>query len=64
MQILKKTYWQFFNSGTGYRFDPNKKAQKLDGSQSTLAAIHKDLVREWNRPDVYILNDHGELVEV
>lgn len=64
MQILKQTYWQFFNSGTAYRFNPNKKAQRVDGSQSTLGEIHKELVREWNSPDIYMLNEHGEVIEV
>lgn len=59
---LKKTHWQFFNSGSRYQFNPDKRAQKIDGSQSTLGEIHKKLVKELNRPDVFLLNNLGEEV--
>jgi len=61
--ILRKTYWQFFNSGTRYQLDPHKLVQTVDGNRMTNGEVHKNLVKEWNRPDVYLVNEQGELVE-
>jgi hypothetical protein len=61
--VIKNTYWQFFNSGTAYKFDPEKFVQSVDGIRMTNGELHKNLVKEWNSPDVYLLNEQGELVE-
>ena len=60
--VLRKTYWQFFNSGTRYQLDPEKPVQTVGGQRMLNGDVHRALVREWNRPDVYLLNEQGELV--
>jgi hypothetical protein len=61
---MNTTYWQFFNSGTGYKFDPEKLVQTINGERMKNGELHKNIVKEWNSPDVYLLNEHGEIIDV
>ncbi len=61
----KEPRFTFFNGGTPYEFkafrqvyDPNAKARR------SLFDMHRDMVRELNRPDVYILDHNGIMVTV
>ena len=59
---LRKTYWNFFNSGCRFQFDPNKRTVDVNNNPTTLAEVHRDLVKSANSPDVFLLNELGEPV--
>lgn len=52
----------FFSQGTGYSFDPSKKAN-VAGKLSNLLELHLSEVAFRNNKHTYILNDVGTLYE-
>lgn len=56
----------FFNSGSVYFFKPFKPIYDIrnDGVKQNALEFHKDIVKERNDPSVFILDNHGKLVEV
>lgn len=60
---LRKIYWNYFNNGRRYQFDPNKRTIDIKNNQTTLGEVHRSLVQWANSPKVFILNEHGEIVE-
>lgn len=60
----KKTkLYTFFNHGTGYEFRPDKNASH-NGELSNLLAIHVELVKRFDHPSVFILDDMGNVLAV
>lgn len=59
---LRKIYWNFFNNGRRFQFDPNKRTVDIKNNPTTLGDVHRDLVRYANSPAVYLLNEIGEQV--
>jgi fructose-1-phosphate kinase PfkB-like protein len=56
-------YYSFYNSGTVYFFKPGKPAYDIrDGVKRSALEFHTMLVNEANRVDVFILDDHGNMV--
>ena len=60
-KFKKAKRYTFFNNGTGYEFKPEKNASH-NGELSNLLEIHKDLVRFYNDPSVFILDDAGNVL--
>lgn len=55
--------YTFHNRGTVTSFIPDKLATGADGKRNSLLDIHKDLVREAGRRDVYIMDHKGRDVD-
>ena len=58
--------FSFHNSGSIYFFKPFKPIYDIRESSGKQTALnfHKDLVRMMDDPSVYILDNHGALVQV
>jgi hypothetical protein len=56
--------FEFSNGGTLFSFDPNKPVYDnlKDGKKITWLELHLELVRIANRPDVFVINNRGEIV--
>jgi hypothetical protein len=54
--------YTYFNRGVPTPFNPDKKTTVLGQTMTTLE-LHKDLVREAGRRDVYILDHKGREVD-
>jgi hypothetical protein len=54
----------FHNQGTIAFFNPGKKSTDSRGNVTTLLELHKELVRNASRKDVYILNNRGREVPI
>jgi fructose-1-phosphate kinase PfkB-like protein len=55
--------YSFHNSGTVYFFKPNKPAYDIrDGVKRTALEFHTMLVKEANRLDVFICDDHNNII--
>lgn len=61
--VIPSKKYAFFSGGTAYFFDPNKNAN-LNGRLVTSLDFHISEVKFRNSPDVYILNDTGEVLKV
>ena len=59
---LRKIYWNFFNNGRRFQFDPNKRTVDIKINPMTMGDVHRDLVRSAKSPSVFLLNEVGELV--
>lgn len=58
--------YAFFNSGSVYFFEPYKTVYdiRFENSRQTALDFHIKLVKERNDPSVYILDNHGNVVDV
>jgi hypothetical protein len=56
-------FYQFFSMGTGYSFNPTKKAN-IDGQLSTQLELHKLEVRMRKRADTFILDNNGKYLPI
>lgn len=54
--------YTFYNRGSVTQFNPDRKVKAPDGSFTTLLELHKELVRDAGRRDVYITNHKGREV--
>jgi hypothetical protein len=55
--------YSFYNSGTFYFFKPNRPAFDVrEQKRMTALEFHTKLVKEANRPDVFICNEHGQII--
>lgn len=55
--------YTFHNSGTVTSFTPDKLTKDNAGNRVTTLELHKELVREANRRDVYIMDHKGRDVD-
>lgn len=55
--------YAFFNAGSITSFNPDKKTTDASGNRVTLLDLHKEMVRDAGRKDVYILNHKGREVD-
>ena len=59
---LRKIYWNFFNNGRRFQFDPNKRTVDLKNTTTTMGDVHRDIVRRANSPAIFLLNENGESI--
>lgn len=59
---LRKNYWNFFNKGRRYQFDPNKRTVDIDNNPTNFGEVHRDIVKSANSADIFLLNELGEQV--
>lgn len=55
--------YTFANGGSYTTFTPDKKTKDANGNAITLLDLHKQLVRDANRHDVYIMDHKGRIVD-
>lgn len=59
---LRKVYWNFFNNGRRFQFDSNKRTVDIKNNPTTMGEVHRELVRNANKPSVFLLNELGESI--
>lgn len=65
MKIQKELRFTFFSAGTPHQFKALKESyDPMTKSRRTQLDIHRDLVRQANRPDVFILDQTGKVLEI